>query len=101
LVQKAIVFSRRNKNNDRAAKEWRSEIAYRCLLMTRTTSANAEFPLLRFAAYEVPELNGQELKFCTPDREFLRHAKIPHNKGLDSFRVPLKIAQLLRETICR
>jgi len=100
LVQKAIVFSRRNKNNDQAAKEWRSEIAYRCLLMTRTTVANAEFPLSQIPAYEVPELSGQELEFCTPDREFMRHAEIPHSKGLDSFRVPLKVAQLLRETIC-
>ncbi|MGK3751984.1 MAG: putative membrane chloride channel (bestrophin family) [Bacillariaceae sp.] len=100
LVQKAIVFSRRNKNNDQAAKEWRSEIAYRCLLVTRTTAAIAEYPVSKIAAYEIPELSAQELEFCTPDHAFMRHAEIPYGKGLDSFRVPLKVAQLLRETIC-
>lgn len=100
LVQKAIVFSRRNKNNDQAAKEWRSEIAYRSLLMARTTAANTEFPLSQIPAYDVVELGGPELEFCRPDLEFFHHAEIPHSRGIHSFRVPLKIAQLIRETIC-
>lgn len=101
LTQKAIVFSRRNKNNDTSAKEWRSEIAYRSLLMARMTTANAEFPVAQIPAHEVAELDGPELQFCTPDRDFLHHAEIPYSKGIHSLlRMPWKIAELIRETIC-
>mmetsp|Transcript_5700 Transcript_5700/g.13923 ORF Transcript_5700/g.13923 Transcript_5700/m.13923 type:complete len:459 (-) Transcript_5700:1346-2722(-) len=103
LVQKAIVFSRRDpctKNNDRASREWRSEVAYRCLLMAKTTASTVEFPGSKIASYEIPELGGQELEFCTPDGAFPRHAGIPRSRGLDSLRVPFRVVQLLRETIC-
>jgi hypothetical protein len=99
LVQKSIVFSRASKNNDQAAKEWRLEVAYRALLLLRTTVCNINYPTKKIAAYEIPELSGTELTFCQPNLEFLRHAEIPHSKQSNSFRVPQKMAHLLRESI--
>ncbi|KAG7344780.1 bestrophin, RFP-TM, chloride channel [Nitzschia inconspicua] len=101
IVQKALVFSRTAGNNtNQAAKEWRSELAYRALLLLRTTVANIEYSSAKTAAYEVPELSGVELQCVQPDRNFLRRANIPFSEETDSVRVPKRMAQLLRETIC-
>lgn len=105
LVQKSIVYSRRGRHeNDSPGAgdpEWRSELAYRCLLLARTTASNCEYPAAGLPAYEVPELSGPELEFCAPpSSDFMRTHEIPHNKGLASFSVPLRVAQLIRTTIC-
>jgi hypothetical protein len=100
LVQKAIVFSRGSKNSDDIGKEWRSELAYRTMLLLRTSVANIQYGTTQIPAYELPELSGVELELCVPNREFLRHANIPHSESIDSMRVPQKVAHLLRETIC-
>jgi hypothetical protein len=101
LVQKSIVYSRsKPKNNETTAKEWRSELGYRSLLLLRTTVAVIEYPSKKVPAYEVPELSGVELASCQPDKQFLRHANIPSAAAIDSIRVPQRMAQLLRESIC-
>jgi hypothetical protein len=100
IVQKAVVFSRKGNNTDRAAKEWRSELAYRVLLLLRTTVANIEYPSARVPAYEIPELSGMEWQYVQPDRNFLQRTEIPYSEETDSIRVPNRMAQLVRETIC-
>lgn len=101
IVQKALVFSRsRGNNTNVAAKEWRSELAYRVLLLLRTTVANIEYPSAKVPAYEIPELSGVELQCVQPDRQFQIRAEIPYSEETDSIRVPKRMAQLLRETVC-
>jgi hypothetical protein len=100
MVQKAFVYSRKGNNTDAAAKEWRSELAYRVLLLLRTTVSNIEYPSVRVPAYEIPELSGMEWQYVQPDRNFLQRAEIPYSEEINSIRVPNRMAQLVRETIC-
>jgi hypothetical protein len=98
-----IVYSRRGMhNNDEVSKEWRSEVAYRILLLLRTTvtiigqsQQNNTIP-----AYEVPELTGPELEYCRPDIDYMERSDIPNLVVLNSLRVPVLLAQLVRESIC-
>jgi hypothetical protein len=100
MVQKAVIFSRKGNNTDLAAKEWRSELAYRVLLLLRTTVSTIEYPSAKIPAYEIPELSGMEWHYVQPDRKFLQRAEIPSCEETDSIRVPTRMAQLVRETIC-
>jgi hypothetical protein len=100
IVQKALVFSRKGNNTNQAAKEWRSELAYRVLLLLRTTVANIKYPSAKVPAYQIPELSGVELQCVQPDHRFLQRAEIPYSEETDSIRVPKRISQLLRETVC-
>jgi hypothetical protein len=95
-----LIFSRKLKNNSQADKEWRTEITYRSLLLLRTAVAVIEYESEQVAAWEVPEISGFELDYVTPKDAWRRHAQTPITKRTDSMRVPLRIAYLLRETIC-
>jgi hypothetical protein len=95
-----LVFSRKGNNTNQEAKEWRSELAYRVLLLLRTTVSNIEYPSARVLAYEIPELSGMEWQYVQPNRTFLQRAEIPYSNETDSIRVPTRMAQLVRETIC-
>jgi len=127
LTLKAIVYSgsgkqnnsnsKNNNNNndndddkqddqdgDEAMNLWRIEFIYRSLLLLRTTVINIEFPYRKYPAYKLIELGdpltSYEYKFVQPpSRNFLKEYSIPQSVALDSFRVPLKMEQLLRETI--
>ncbi|KAL3934521.1 MAG: hypothetical protein SGARI_003348, partial [Bacillariaceae sp.] len=100
IVQKALVYSRSKKNADRNGKEWRSELAYRAMRLLQTTVANIRYPAQKVPAYDIPELSGVELQCATPDKDFLRRANIPSTEESDSVRVPKRMAQLVRETVC-
>lgn len=63
IVQEACVLSA--DNADESAKEWRHEVAYRCLILLRTIAAVIDFPVKQKAAWEVPELNGFELDYVS------------------------------------
>ena len=112
-----VVFSRKYKNKQQEAKEWRSEIAYRIMLVLRTTVAIIEYPNDKIPAWQLPELSsGLELQACMPGTTWNRWAH--HNDNDDdnnssessepivaadlknSFRVPIRLAFLLRESIC-
>jgi len=124
LTLKAIVYSGSGKQNnnddddddddekqddqddqdDEALNLWRIEFIYRSLLLLRTTVINIEFPYRKYPAYKLIELGdpltSYEYKFVQPpSRNFLKEYSIPQSVALDSFRVPLKMEQLLRETI--
>ena len=74
-------------------------MAYRVLMMLRTTMAVLQYPSLGISAWEVPELNGQELLSCTPSPSWRRHAQVPPTNYTDSIKVPLLMAYLLRESL--
>jgi hypothetical protein len=58
-----VVFSRKYKITQQEAKEWRSEIAYRIMLVLRTTVAIIEYPNDIIPAWQLPELSsGLELQ---------------------------------------
>lgn len=99
LTQNMIVFSKRYKNNSEQSKEWRSELAYRALLLLRTAVAVVEYTEEQVAAWEVPELSGAELEYLKPNDSWSRHEQTPRDRRNDSMRVPLRMAFLLRETI--
>ena len=99
MIQKMLVFSRKNKNTTVESKEWRMEVAYRTLMMLRTSVAVMEYPSVGTPAWEVPELAGQELEYCTPSQSWRRHAQLPHTQYMDTMRVPSLMAYLLRQSI--
>ena len=99
VIQRMLVFSRKERNTCLKSKEWRMEVAYRVLMMLRTTMAVIQYPSLGISAWEVPELNGQELLSCTPSTSWRRHGQVPPTNYTDSMKVPLLIANLLRESL--
>ena len=99
MIQNTLAFSRRNKNTSEAAKTWRSEIAYRSLLLLRTSVAVIEYRSEKIAAWDVPEMTGVELDYCKPTNAWRRHSQMPFTEYTDSMRVPLRMAYLLRESI--
>ena len=94
-----LVFSRKYKNASVESKEWRMEVSYRMLMMLRTSVAVIQYKSTGVPAWEVPELTGPELEYCTPSASWRRHAQTPHSPHHDSMRVPLLMAYLLRESI--
>jgi len=100
LTQTMLVISRQMKNTDRQAKEWRNEMAYRTLCLLRTSVAVVLYNSRKIPAWEVPELTGPELEYVTPKVDWRRHAQSNVSVRSDSMRVPLRVAYLLRESIC-
>eukprot|EP00536_Pseudo-nitzschia_multiseries_P005188 jgi/Psemu1/11928/gm1.11928_g len=96
LVRTAVVISRRHKTNStqhRPSREWRSELAYRGLLVARTAASNAEYPgsvhnrnrNAPVPAYEGTDLGGIELDECLPSKERAEGSRVPVSEGLWSF----------------
>ena len=84
-----------NKNKNKTSDAiWRTEIAYRTLLLFRTTATNIEFPSTKIPAYTVKELTGFEREFVQPHYSFMKYHSIPQSTALNSFRVPLKLVSL-------
>ena len=82
------------------SKEWRLEVAYRMMMLLRTSVAVIEYPSHKVAPWEVAELSGQELEYVRPSESWYRHStKRPHSKYADCMRAPLLVAYLLRESI--
>jgi predicted membrane chloride channel (bestrophin family) len=100
LIQNAFVFTIRDQNLNTASKEWRNELAYRCMVMLRTSVSVIQYKSEHVAAWEAPELSGYELDYCTPTSAWRRHAQTPANRESDSMRIPPRLAFLLRQTIC-
>ena len=99
IIQNMLVFTRKHKNATVESKEWRIEVSYRSLMLLRTSVDVMEYPTLRVAAWQVPELGGMELECGTPSASWRRHEQLPHTPHSDSMRVPIIMAYLLRESI--
>ena len=125
-----VLLSRRDRNNDQTAKEWRSEVAYRSMILLRTAVAVMDYATNHIPAWDIPELSGTELQFAidghtnttgrsdtffspgiatsssrrtssiTSTISERSTTTMNNNLFLDSLRVPTRMAYLLRESIC-
>jgi hypothetical protein len=100
LIQNTLVYSRKKNNTNNTCKEWRNEVAYRTLLLLRTSVAVIQYRSEKVPAWDVPELSGVELEYCKPNEISRRHAQTRASEFRDSMRVPLQMAYLLRQSIC-
>jgi predicted membrane chloride channel (bestrophin family) len=100
LVQNVCVLS--NHDTSEQAKAWRHELSYRLLLLLRTSMAVIDYPTDFIAAWDIPELKGEELEdiknvLTGPCSKRWAHAE--RGEWENSMRVPIRIAYLLRKTI--
>lgn len=61
LIQNMAVFS--NHCLDRSAKEWRSEVSYRAMILLKTCMAVIDYPSTKVPAWDIPELTGDEERY--------------------------------------
>jgi len=111
LIQYGLCLSNSYDNNDNEeSREWRNELAYRAMILLRTSIAVVEFCSRGLPAWKVPELTGLEQLYLTPNVSWDRHSQrlnnnnddngqIDHDNYANSMRVPFRAAYLLRETI--
>lgn len=104
IVDNACLFTR--ENTDDSSKEWRHELAYRSLILLRTTMAVTDFPTTKMPAWSVPELNGNELEDVESaifvETQLNRFSQTPdaeHSVWQETMRVPICLAYLLRKTV--
>ena len=101
LIQNVCVFTQ--DQLDESAKSWRSEMAYRTLILLRSAMAVLNFSVTQEAAWELPELNGLEderIKQNLLINPVNRKYAIDENTvAEENMRVPIIISNLLVETI--
>jgi hypothetical protein len=106
LVQNCCVLSDHITGIE--GKEWRSDVAYRCMILLRTAMAVVDFPAAKTPAWDVPELSNEEREqlksnlFCRVSdspRNALRWAHHIRTEEEESMRVPVKMAYTLRSVI--
>ena len=110
LVQNACVLSLDGSSNQ-ADCMWRNEIAYRTLLLLRTSMAVVGFRTTSEPAWAVPELNGEEYDdiknsiflptTSSQQDEVVNKYATSHIQGTwqETMRVPIRVAYLLRKSI--
>jgi hypothetical protein len=113
LIQNINVLSYLLKDGrTMTAQEWRHEVAYRALLLLRTTLVVIDYPVNHVLPWSIPELNGIE---ATDIRNSLLLASNgqqqrwmhrngtfpPHYNGVweEALRVPIRVEYLLRKSI--
>lgn len=97
LIQTAVVYS--NADLSHAGKQWRQDVAYRTLLLLRTSMAVIDYPSSGVAALELGELSGEvldDLRKSVPETRWLHESRSNFEENL---RVPIRMAYLLRKTI--
>mmetsp|Transcript_6864 Transcript_6864/g.8896 ORF Transcript_6864/g.8896 Transcript_6864/m.8896 type:complete len:375 (-) Transcript_6864:91-1215(-) len=100
LIQNTCVFT--SHATSEQAKVWRQELAYRSLLLLRTSMAVIDYPTDFIAAWDVPELKGEEkedIRNTLLGPIAKRYSHIELGEWEDTMRVPIRIAYLLRKTI--
>jgi len=103
LISSMAVLSAKG-NDDEASKKWRLEIAYRALILLRTSMAVVDYPSDNIAPWNLPELSGEELQnirnnsYLNPDVRCLAHQQ--RTEFEESMRVPTWIGYLLKKSIC-
>ena len=89
------------------AEEWRHEVAYRTLLLLRTTMVVIEYPIHHTLPWTIPEVNGMEANHIR--KNLLATTNTTTANGIrnsnynaiweDVLRVPIQIEYLLRKSI--
>jgi len=106
LMQNTCIFS--NHLKDTAAKDWRLEVAYRCMLLLRTSMAVIDYEETGVPAWEVPEMSKEErnaikstlfLRTDDASPNALRWAHEIRSEQEENMRVPVRCAYELRKVI--
>lgn len=107
LIQSACVLT--HDKQDSSSKQWRFELAYRTLMLLRTTMAVLSYRSNKIPAWDVPELNGDEyddIRNTILIDDDNRYAKTSQYKTStiqgtwqETMRVPIRMAYLTRKTI--
>jgi predicted membrane chloride channel (bestrophin family) len=101
LGQLACVLSIHDKSTK--AKEWRSVVLYRLLLLLNTSTAVIDYPDTGVPAWDSAQLVGEEKddvsKATFNTVELQRWAHKPRSEWEESMRVPIRISYLLRKSI--
>eukprot|EP00523_Entomoneis_sp_CCMP467_P014236 CAMPEP_0168793738 /NCGR_PEP_ID=MMETSP0725-20121227/15246_1 /TAXON_ID=265536 /ORGANISM="Amphiprora sp., Strain CCMP467" /LENGTH=346 /DNA_ID=CAMNT_0008844535 /DNA_START=23 /DNA_END=1065 /DNA_ORIENTATION=- len=84
------------------AQQWRHELAYRTLLMLRTTMVVIDYPTDFVAAWDIPELQGEERSLVKngltgPLRSRWSHSR--RGEWEETMRVPIRLAYLVRKAL--
>ena len=90
-------------NTDRSSQQWRNEVAYRMLVVLRTSMAVVDYPTSRIPADCVTELSGIELEDVKQrtyqNTDFTKWAYEVRSEFEHSMRVPLRLAFLLKKSL--
>jgi len=100
LIQNVCVLS--NHATTEEAQQWRHELAYRTLLMLRTTMVVIDYPTDFVAAWDIPELQGEERSLVKngltgPLRSRWSHSR--RGEWEETMRVPIRLAYLVRKAL--
>lgn len=63
LIQNMVIYS--DHCLDKAAKEWRQEVAYRAMILLQVVMAVIDYPTTKVPAWDIPELTGEEEAYGT------------------------------------
>ena len=109
LIQNVCVLSSTLKDGrTMVAEEWRHEVAYRTLLLLRTTMVLLEYPIHHTLPWTIPELNGMEANDIAKNLLAMTNTRSINNNHHhstsnaiweDVLRVPIRIEYLLRKSI--
>ena len=108
LIQNVCVLSSTLKDGrTMIAEEWRHEVAYRTLLLLRTTMVVIEYPIHHTLPWTIPEVNGMEANhirknlLATTNTTAVNGIRNSNYNAIweDVLRVPIQIEYLLRKSI--
>ena len=105
LMQDTCIFS--NHLHDTVAKEWRFDVAYRCMLLLRTAMAVIDYGTWGVPAWDLPELSEEEATVIKStlfmktngSPNALRWAHQIRSEEDENMRVPVRMAYELRKAI--
>ena len=110
LIQNVCILSSTLKDGrTMIAEEWRHEVAYRTLLLLRTTMVVIEYPIHQTLPWTIPELNGMEANDIKKNLLAMTNTSAVINDSIhhsnynaiweDVLRVPIRIEYLLRKSV--
>ena len=113
LMQNINVLSYLLKDgSSAAAQEWRHEVAYRALLLLRTSLVVIDYPVNHVLPWTIHELNGMEASYVknqlllvsngNQERWLHRNSNFPQHFNVvweEVLRVPIRVEYLLRKSI--
>lgn len=97
LVHTVCVYS--NADTTDSAKQWRSEVTYRTLILLRTAIAVLDFASTGRRVKELPELGGEVLHDLQNNLPPDRWLHEPRSDYEENIRVPIRLSYLLRKSI--
>ena len=88
---------------DQSSQQWRNEVAYRMLVVLRTSMAVVDYPTSRIPADNVIELSGVELddvkQRTYQNTDYTKWAYEVRSEFEHTMRVPLRLAFLLKKSL--